>query len=51
MGCQNPVFKFKKQMFPGSAQKCPESLDFDVYVVESGWVAKIKLLGSKSIFS
>ena len=44
MGGQNKVFGSKKQIFPGSAQKCPVSLDFDLNLCSSGWVAKIKFL-------
>ena len=51
MGGPNQVFGFKKHIFRGSAQKCTESMDFDINMDSSGWVAQIKFLGSKSIFS
>ena len=47
MGGQNPVFGCKKEIFSGSAQNCTESLDFDLNLSSSGWVAKLKFLGFK----
>ena len=32
------MFGFKKQIFPGLVQKCPESFDFDVHLASSGCV-------------
>ena len=37
---QNQVFECKKQIFQGSAQKCAESLDFNVIFAKSGWLAQ-----------
>ena len=48
---QNLVFESEKQILPGSAQKCSESIDFDVKLANSRRVAKIKFLGAKSKFS
>ena len=31
MGGQNQVFGSKKHIFPGSAHKCPESIDLDKF--------------------
>ena len=47
---QNPAFESEKQIFPGSAQKCPESINFDVKLANSRRIAKIKFLGAKSRF-
>ena len=47
MAGQNQFFGSKKQIFPGSAQKCPESIDFDTNLANSGRVAKIQFLGFK----
>ena len=40
-----------KHIFPGSAQKCFESIVFYQKFANPGWVAKIKFLGPKSGFS
>ena len=40
MVCQNHVFEGEKQIFPGSAQTCSESIDFDIIFAKSGWLAK-----------
>ena len=43
MGGQSPDFVSKKHSIPGSVQKCPESIDVDVILTKSGWLAKARV--------
>ena len=51
MGGQNQVFGSKKQIFLGSARKCPESIDFVIIFADSGCVANMDVFWYFFVFS